>query len=168
MGQAASIGSAALSAFGSIMSGRAQSRNLANEAQMYDSQAKGVDLQAVQSSERRREDRRAALSALEASRAARGLSLDTPSAVAIEREITRQSIREEGVDRLGFMNQAAGLRATARARRRGASTANAMGYIQAGQTLMSSAGDLASLGSTSITSKLPGSDKSAQKKAWSL
>jgi hypothetical protein len=147
MAQGATVAGTALSAFSSIMSGRAQSRGLANEAVQYDAQAKGVDLQALQSSERRREDLRASFAAITAQRAQRGLSLDSPTAVAIENEIRRQSVRDEGVEKLGYMNQAAGLRASARAKRRGASSANMAGYINAAGTIMSGGADLkASMG----------------------
>lgn len=139
---AMTAGGAGLSAFSSIMSGRAQSRGLANEAVQYESQAKGVDLQAVQSSERRREDLRASFAAITAQRASRGLSLDSPSAVAIENEIRRQGVRDEGVEKLGYTNQAAGLRASAKAKRRGASSANTAGYLNAAGTIMSAAGDI--------------------------
>lgn len=142
MAMAAAAGGAGLSAFGSIMSGRAAARGMANEAAQYDSQAKGVDLQAVQSSERRREDLRASFAAITAQRAAKGLSLDTPSAVAVENEIRRQSVRDEGVEKLGFVNQASGLRASARAKRRGASNANMAGYLGAASTIMSAAGSI--------------------------
>ena len=142
MAMAAAAGGAGLSAFGSIMSGRAQSRALSNEAVQYDSQAKGVDLQALQSSERRREDLRASFAAITAQRAAKGLSLDTPSAVAIENEIRRQAVRDEGVEKLGYLNQSSALRASARAKRRGASSANTAGYLSAASTLMSAAGDI--------------------------
>lgn len=158
-------GGAAISAFSSIMSGRAQSRGLSNEAAQYDSQAKGVDLQALQSSERRREDLRASFAAITAQRAQRGLSLDTPSAIAVESEIRRQSVRDEGVEKLGFTNQAAGLRASAKAKRRGASSANMAGYLSAAGTIMSAAGDIkgAMGGAPSSASKIGSGMKPAQK-----
>lgn len=128
-----------LSAVTQIMSGRAQSRALKTEAVMLESQAKGVDLQALQSSERRREELNATMAAYVASRAARGLSLDSPSAVAIERELSRQSVRDENVERVGYTNQAGALRMSAAAKRRGGSYANIMGYVNAGGTLIDGA-----------------------------
>lgn len=128
-----------LSAFTQIMGGRAQSKALKTEAVMLEAQAKGVDLQALQTSERRREELRASLAAFTASRAARGLSLDSPSAVAIEKELRKQSVRDENVDRVGFTNQAGALRMSAAAKRRGGSYANIMGYVSAGGTLIDGA-----------------------------
>lgn len=135
-----------LSAFTQIMGGRAQSRALKTEGVMLEAQAKGVDLQAMQTSERRREELRATMAAFTASRAARGLSLDSPSAVAIESELRRQSVRDENVDRVGFTNQAGALRMSAAAKRRAGSYANVMGYVSAAGTLIDGASNAMAAG----------------------
>jgi hypothetical protein len=142
MAAALPVAAAALSAGSTLMAGRETARGFVNEAAQSESQAKGTDLQAIQSSERRREDLRAALSAITAQRAARGLSLDTPTAVAIEREINRQSVRDEGVERLGFMNQSSALRRQAAVKRRNAKGAITASYLSAAGSLMSAAGDI--------------------------
>lgn len=142
----ASEASAGLSAVTSIMGGRAQSRALKTEGVMLEAQAKGVDIQAKQASERRREDLRASMAAYIAQRAARGVSLDSPSAIAIERELTRQSVRDEAVERLGYTNQAGALRMSAAAKRRAGSNANFMGYWNAAGTVMNAAGDAMAAG----------------------
>lgn len=142
----ASESSPILSAVTSIMGGRAQSKALKTEGVMLEAQAKGVDIQSKQASERRREDLRASLSAYVAQRAARGLSLDSPSGIAIEKELRRQSVRDEGVERLGYMNQAGAIRMSAAAKRRAGSNANFAGYWKAAGTLMDAAGDAAAAG----------------------
>lgn len=129
-----------------IMSGRAQARQLKSEAVQIEGQAKSTDIQALQSSERRREDLMASVAAITANRAQRGLSLDTPSGIAVDKEIRRQARRDEGVERLGYRNQAAALRASAAAKRRGGSQANAMGYFNAAGTLIDAAGNAAAAG----------------------
>ncbi len=129
-----------------IMGGRAEAKALKTEAVMIEAQAKGVDLQALQSSERRREDLRAGLAAVMASRAARGVSLDSPSAIAVEKELRKQSVRDEGVERVGYRNQAGALRMSAAARRRAGSNANIGGYIMAGGTMIDGAADAMSAG----------------------
>lgn len=142
----ASESSPFLSAVTSIMGGRAQSKALKTEGVMLEAQAKGVDIQSKQASERRREDLRASLSAYVAQRAARGLSLDSPSGIAIEKELRRQSVRDEGVERLGYMNQAGAIRMSAAAKRRAGSNANFAGYWKAAGTLIDAAGDAAAAG----------------------
>jgi len=129
-----------------IMSGRAQAKTYKTEAVMLEAQAKGVDLQSLQSSERRREDLRAGLAAVLAGRAARGLSLDTPSAIAVEKELRKQSVRDEGVERVGFVNQAGALRMSAAARRRAGSNANVGGYIMAAGTVVDGVANAMSAG----------------------
>jgi len=130
-----------------VMSGRATAKANKTEAVMIEAQAKGVDLQALQSSERRREDLRAGLAAVMASRAARGVSLDSPSAIAVEKELRRQSVRDEGVERVGYRNQAGALRMSAAARRRAGSNANIGGYIMAAGTVADGVANAMSAGS---------------------
>lgn len=127
-----------------VMSGRAAAKQLGMEALMYERQAKDVDLQAMQASERRREDLRASLAAYTASRAARGLSLDTPSGAAVEKELRRQSVRDEGVEKVGFNNQGYALRTTAAMRRKGAKNANTAGWIGGFNSIMTTASNAAS------------------------
>lgn len=129
-----------------IMSGRSQAKALKTEGMMLEAQARGVELQGVQSSERRREDLRAALSAITAGRAASGLSLDSPSAIAIEKELRRQSVRDEGVERVGTVQQAGSIRMSAAARRRAGSNANMGGYIMAAGTMIDAAANAANAG----------------------
>lgn len=135
-----------LSAGATIMSGRSQARTLVNQAQQDEITAKGVDLQALQTSERRRENLRAQFASLAANRAARGLSLDTPSAIAVEKEIRRQSVRDENVERLGFVNQSDAYRRSARIRRRGASNAIMASYLSAAGTVWEGAQNAAAAG----------------------
>lgn len=131
----------------SVMSGRAQSKQLGMEALMYEKQAKDVDLQAMQASARRREELRAGIAAYTASRAARGLSLDTPSAMAIQKELRRQSVADEGAEGLGMKNQSYALRTTAAMRRRGASNANVSGWLNAAGSMIDAAGNIYSTSS---------------------
>lgn len=135
-----------LKGFTQIMSGRAQSKALKSEAVQLEGQAKSTDIQALQSSERRREDLMASVAAITAQRAQRGLSLDSPTGIAIDKEIRRQARRDEGVERLGYRNQAAALRASAAAKRRGGSQVNIMGYMNAGGTLIDAAANAAAAG----------------------
>ena len=130
-----------LKAVTQIMAGRSEAKARKTEAVMIEAQAKGVDLQALQSSERRREDLRAGLAAVIASRSARGLSLDTPSAIAVEKELRRQAVRDETVEAVGYKNQAGALRMSAAARRRAGSNANIGGYIMAAGTMVDVAGN---------------------------
>lgn len=140
------MGAEILNAGATIMSGRSRARDMVAEAQQYEIQARGTDLQAVQSSERRREDYRAQLAAVEAGRSQLGASLDSPTAIAIEKEMRRQSVRDEGVERLGFRTQADSLRRGAAARRRGAKNAIMASYLEAGATVWKGAQDRAAAG----------------------
>jgi len=131
-----------------VMAGRAQAKQYGMESLMLKRQAQDVDLQAVQMGERRREELRAGMAAYIASRAGKGLSLDSPSGIAIERELRRQAVRDEGVDRVGFGNQAYALRTSATMRRRAASNANLSGWISAGGSIIDGAANAVSAGAT--------------------
>lgn len=129
------MGAEILSGVSTIMGGRAQARGLANEAQQYEIQAKGTDLQALQSSERRREDFRASVAGVTAMFAQQNRSADSPTAIAIEKEMRRQAVRDEGVEALGFRNQSDALRRGARAKRAGAKNVIMASYLDAGATV---------------------------------
>lgn len=134
------------SAIMQVGQGRAQAKQLGMESLMLQRQAKDVDLQALQASARRREELRAGVAAWTANRAAKGLSLDSPSGMAIERELRRQSVVDEGGENLGFRNQAYALRTSATMRRRAASNANRAGWLAAGGTLIDGAANAMSAG----------------------
>ena len=129
-----------------VMAGRAQAKQLGMESLMLKRQAGDVDLQAMQASARRREELRAGIAAWTANRSAKGLSLDSPSGIAVERELRRQSVVDEGAENLGFRNQAYALRTSATMRRRAASNANLSGWVQAGGTLIDGAANAMSAG----------------------
>ena len=135
-----------LQAGAQVMAGRAQAKQLGMESLMLKRQAGDVDLQAMQASARRREELRAGIAAWTANRSAKGLSLDSPSGIAVERELRRQSVVDEGAENLGFRNQAYALRTSATMRRRAASNANLSGWIQAGGTLIDGAANAMSAG----------------------
>jgi len=135
-----------LSAIMQVGQGRAQAKQLGMESLMLQRQAGDVDLQSVQASARRREELRAGIAAWTANRSAKGLSLDSPSGMAIERELRRQSVVDEGAENLGFRNQAYALRTSATMRRRAASNANLSGWLQAGGTLVDGASNAMSAG----------------------
>lgn len=133
----------------SIMGGRARYSENMTQAMLAESQAKDTDLQAMQASERRREDLRAAVSAFNASRAGRGLSLDSPTAQAIAREMRRQSVRDEGVERYGYRNRSAALRLQSRQFKGAAKMGLVQGYLGAASSVAQGVADIAASGAGS-------------------
>lgn len=142
------------SAGSKIMGGMAERDALKKEASLMERQARDVDLQAMQRSTARREALRAAMSSIEARRAASGLSLDSPSAFAIEREMNRQTFRDISIDDASAANQKHALRESAKAKRKGASMAMVQGTLGAVSSLASYGGGFggggASTGSGSL------------------
>lgn len=136
----AMVAAVAASAGSKVLGGMAERDALKKEASLMESQARDVDLQAMQRSTARRESLRAAMSTIEARRAASGLSLDSPSAAAIEREMNRQTFRDISIDDASAANQKYALRESAKAKRKGASMAMIQGTLGAISSVASLAG----------------------------
>lgn len=124
-----------ISAYGSYMGGKAAKAQAYSEAALAERQAQDVDLQALQTSEARRADLRSAISTIQARRAASNVGLDSPSAIAIENAMRRQSQRAESIDQVGFGNQRTALKTTALMKRRYGKSAAALGLLGAGTNL---------------------------------
>lgn len=120
-----------IGAYGDFMGGKAAKAQAYSEAALMERQAQDVDLQALQSSEARRADLRSAISTIQARRAAAGVGLDSPSAIAIENAVRRQSQRAESIDRVGYGNQRTALKTSALMKRRYGKTAAQLGVIGA-------------------------------------
>ena len=92
---------------------------------------KDVDLQAAQLSEARAQALSSAIGTIEARRAASGLSLDSPTAMAIERQIAQSSQRAGQVTNASASQERVGLFQKARGLRSAANQAQMLGQLQA-------------------------------------
>lgn len=135
-----------MEATANVLSGNAKAKEYRFAATQAEQQARDVDLQALQASEQRREALNGAIATVDATRSAAGLSLDSPTAMAIEREIRRQSVRGEQINRLGSLNQSSALRLQARSYRGAAKTARLVGYLNAGTSIQDNAAKAMSAG----------------------
>jgi hypothetical protein len=126
-------------ALGSYYGGKATKAANDSEALLAERQAQDVDLQALQTSEQRREQLHSAMATIEARRASSGAGLDSPSGDAIMAEVQRQSARAESIGRVGYGNQRAALLTSAQLKRQYGRTASFLGTVSA-------LGDLASGG----------------------
>ena len=143
------IAATAASAGSKILGGMAERDALKKEASLLEQQARDVDLQAMQRSTMRREQLRSAMSTIEARRAASGLSLDSPSAMAIGKEINRQTFRDISIDDATAANQKFSLREQAKAKRKGAKMAMIQGTLGAVSSLGQMAGGFGGGGASS-------------------
>jgi hypothetical protein len=116
-----------------------QSMSSYNQAGQYKSQAdaairsiKDVDMQAAQLSEARAQALSSALGTIEARRAASGLSLDSPTAMAIERQIAQSSQRAGQVTSASASQERVALYQRARGLRNAANQSETLGFIQGG------------------------------------
>jgi len=140
-------------AVGSLYGGKAAKAQAQSEALLAERQARDVDLQAMQASEARRAELRQNMSTIEARRAAAGVGLDSPSALAISRALRKQTSRAESIDRVGFGNQRTALLTTAAMKRAYGKTAAVLGYVNA-------AGHLAGAAEKAASAKGGGGGKS--------
>jgi hypothetical protein len=116
-----------------------QSMSSFNQAGQYKSQAdaairsiKDVDMQAAQLSEARAQALSSAIGTIEGRRAASGLSLDSPTAMAIERQIAQSSQRAGQVTNASASQERVALYQKARGLRTAANQSETLGFIQGG------------------------------------
>lgn len=86
------IATAAASAYSSIQAGKAQAAAYAAQARQHEDEAKQADLQARQISALRLRELNANLAAIESARAGKNLTGDSPTAGALVRSFTRESL----------------------------------------------------------------------------
>jgi len=130
------IASSVVSAGSSIMSGNARSRSLAAEAGAAEYNAKIADLGVKQIGAQRSMELDTALGAIDTARAERGLSLDSPTAIAINDAVTREHNSAMRAEELDKRLEAQGYRAQARAKLSEAKSAKVQGYVGAFGSLL--------------------------------
>lgn len=134
MGQVAGpmmIASSLVGAASSIKGGNARSRQLRSEAGSQEYSAKLADLGVKQIAADRSMELNTALGAIETGRAARGLSLTSPTALALSSAVEREHLTAQRADELEGRLKAQGYRAQAHASLKGAKQAKVAGYVGA-------------------------------------
>ncbi len=133
-----------MDAAASVFGGYSDAAQYKTQAALATQQAKDVNLQSTQASEQHREQLNASLANISANRVQSGLSIDSPTAMAIQKEVKAGAGRTEQIQRLGYMNQGQSLQWQAAASRRAASNAITGGYlkgfVQAGKDAAAAAG----------------------------
>lgn len=128
-----------MEAVGIIGTASAQKKQLNAEARLAERQAQDIDLQALQSSGQRRAALNDSLSTIQTMRAGSGLDLDSPTAIAIERQVRKDATTNEQIEQVGFNNQKFAARYGAQIKRAGAKNAMTAGYINAGRVVADTA-----------------------------
>ncbi|WP_162947027.1 hypothetical protein [Ruegeria sp. EL01] len=108
----------AASAVSSLASGAAQSANAMSEGARLDSEAKLAETQTLQRDTIARDDLNSFLSTVRASRAANGLSSNSPNAVLLETTSVRNADRDRVIQRADGTQRAANFRTAAKSARR--------------------------------------------------
>jgi hypothetical protein len=137
----AMVASSALKAGGSIMSGFSRSSQMKQEAANARMRANQIRLQGKQDKAQRLTEFDSAIQTIAALRGARGVGFDSPSAIAVDRALARQSREGLLVSQLGFSTEYDNLQRSARALKRGARMAVIEGFMGAA----GSAFDIASM-----------------------
>lgn len=105
---------------GTLLSGAGESAALKSEAKSLEYQAKAERLRGKQISAARRDDLNDTLATIDAIRASRGVSLDSPSAVAYRRHVVKTSQTNENVEVLSSKFRETDIKTQAAAKRRAA------------------------------------------------
>lgn len=111
-----------------ILGGRAQASALKTEGVMLEREAKAEEVRGKQISAARKSQLVDALSALEVGRAAGGISIDSPSLIALRKRQIDTFEAAENAEVLSSLQRRDGLKAKAAAKRRAAPYAALAGY----------------------------------------
>ena len=136
MSQAMSI----VSATGSILGGIGQARSLDAQAKAEEYRAKGIKLQGKQMAAERARDLNMMLGTIDAIRSGRNVSLDSPTAMVIERARKNNSDRITNAEQLGISQEISSSKYSAQQLRVGKKYAIIGGFTQAAGTLAQSFG----------------------------
>lgn len=140
------IAGGAVSAVGSVMAGREQSRASAWEKQQLNIQSQQASTAAAQSEARRREELTASLETIQAYRAGHGVALDSPTGAAILQGTTEDQERDMRTERLNYLLKSDQSRIAADFAGRRARTSLLAGFMGAGEAIASTGFKIASLG----------------------
>ncbi len=124
-------GAGAAKAAGSIMSGYSRSSEMKQEAANAVARGRAVKLQGVQDSASRYDELDSALQTIQLLRGARNVGFDSPTAIAVDRQVQRQATEGLLKSQLGFSQEADSQRRSAVALRRGSRLAVLGGYVGA-------------------------------------
>lgn len=139
MGMAALVmtaASAAVSAYGSIKQGEAQSEQMQYQQRQQQLREEQLRTRAMQDETARREALAAQMSTIDAVRAGRGLSQTSPTALVIRDDVTDDAMDAMRVSRLNILNGAEAERQAAIQSGNAASNALTTGYLGAGKSLL--------------------------------
>lgn len=114
---------------GPVFSGYSQAQQYTDQAAQAQQQSKDVNIQSVEASGQRRQALNASMANIAANRAEGGLSLDSPTGVAIASATQAASVRGQNIQRLGYLNQQQSLQNQASAYSSASSNAITGGYI---------------------------------------
>ena len=133
----ASLVVSGLTAALSLVSASQQSKGMKMQARAADQAAKSQMLQAKQVEAERTKELNDTIATIDALRAGRGASLDSPTAQVVERQTKKRSADIMLAETLGIREGAQGSRLQAAGLRSSASAALISGYARAGTTLAS-------------------------------
>lgn len=140
---AATVAGGALSAVGSVMSGREQSRAAAFEKQQLDIQSKTALIAADQAEARRREELTSNLETIQAIRAGRGVGSNSPGGQAILTSVIDDQESDIATERFNYLQKSDISRRASEMAGRKARTSLLAGYIGAGADILGSVGKAA-------------------------
>lgn len=148
--------STAVGVYSSIKQGEAQSAAFKAQQQQQQQHEQQLRTRALQDEAARREELTAQLSTIDAIRAGRGLSLDSPTALTIRNDTTDSAMDNMRVSRLNILNGAESARQSAEQSGAAASTALTSGYLSGATSLLDfGAKTIGTVGSSGLANSDP-------------
>lgn len=141
-----SIAGSTLEAVGAVSKGYQRASELKSEALNFERRAAGIKLQGQQDSASRYQELDSALQTIAALRGARNVSFNSPTAMAIDRQVQKQATRGLQISQLGFAQEADTNRMSARSARTASRFAKVAGWMEAIPSMFDAASGASKLG----------------------
>jgi hypothetical protein len=141
----AAIASSLVKAAGSVSKGYQRASELKNEAFNYERRAAGIKLQGQQDSASRYQELDSAMQTIAALRGARNVSFNSPTAMAIDRQVQKQATRGLQISQLGFAQEADTNIMSGRSARKASRFAKVSGWLEAIPSLIDAGGGIAGM-----------------------
>jgi hypothetical protein len=141
-----SVAASALEAAGSVSKGYQRASELKSEALNFERRAAGIKLQGQQDSASRYQELDSAMQTIAALRGARNVSFNSPTAMAIDRQVQKQATRGLQISQLGFAQEADTARMSARSARKASRFAKVAGWLEAVPSIMDAGSSMAKMG----------------------
>jgi hypothetical protein len=137
----AAVAAAVIAAAAAVQQGQAAKAQGKAQQSQYEAEAQSAETAGKQTSANLRREFGETLSTITAMRGSRNLGADSPTGYALEQGFEQDSVRNRVIAETGYLDKAAQSRYSGRIARFSGDAAATTGYLKAGSSLLSAAGN---------------------------